>query len=435
MKKSELFSITERGIIVSGPENRLRDSGRTLVLEPVRYKELKALISQGRNNKNNELSNFIQPGYRKGQGEGLVIGHYVGLVQLKSGLTIEILPKICQDINIGKDTKERAKNVLMKMLEALKDAPYKKHGYADLQTKDMRLYEIFIRMFVDELLFLIKRGLMSDYLSTEENAKFMKGKYLVPENIRYNLIRKDLFYVKYDEFSNSRPENKLIKSTLLFLMGKTQSDRNQKNIKVCLEFLSEIPQSTNYDHDFSLCKINRLNAKYENVIKWCKIFLNNQSFTNNYGEATAIALLYSMQKLFENYLAVELKKSGIFDEITAQEHIYDLATSDNGDLFKLKPDIVARNRNQIHILDAKWKLLNNDKLSASIKQSDMYQMMSYASVYEKHNPDKKIILYLLYPRTEKFREEAQFTLNNQSETKIRIIPCDIEDIQSTFRNL
>jgi 5-methylcytosine-specific restriction enzyme subunit McrC len=178
-----------------------------------------------------------------------------------------------------------------------------------------------------------------------------------------------------------------------------------------------------------------LNAKYENVIKWCKIFLNNQSFTNNYGETTAIALLYSMQKVFENYLAVELRKSGIFDNITAQEQEYNLAQSESGDIFKLKPDIVARDSKQIHIFDAKWKLLYDEKLYGSIKQSDMYQMMSYASVYEKSEDNKNIILYLLYPRTEKFRKEARFTMNNQSGTKIRIIPCDVENIQTTFESI
>ena len=436
MKKNEVFSVSEHGIIVSGSSNRSANKGKTLILDERRYKELQEFIYECRKSKNEELSNFIKQGHRSSYGDVFVIGHYAGLIQLKTGLTIEILPKICQDIDTDIDSSNvRARKVLMKMLEALKDAPFRKHGYADLQTKDMILFEIFIQMFVEELLFLIKRGLMSDYLSTEENAKFMKGKFLVPDNIRYNLIRKDRFYVKYDEFSNSRPENKLIKSTLLFLMKKSQRDKNIKNIKVCLEHLAEIPCSTNYDNDFSKCRINRLNAKYENVIKWCRVFLNNQSFTNDFGDTKAIALLYPMQTLFENYIAVELKKSGVFDEITAQENKYSLAKFETKDIFKLRPDIVAGRDNQIHILDTKWKLLLTDKLFNSISQSDMYQMLSYATVYKKYNSDKTIILYLLYPRTEKFFTEVQFTLNNRSETKIRIIPCDIEDIQTTFRNL
>ena len=48
---------------------------------------------------------------------------------------------------------------------------------------------------------------------------------------------------------------------------------------------------------------------YEQLIKWSKVFLMNKSFMTFTGETEARALLFPMEKLFEGYVAKELKKA------------------------------------------------------------------------------------------------------------------------------
>ena len=67
--------------------------------------------------------------------------NYVGVLQTKSGLTIEILPKIAD-----KNDAERSKAVLIKMLRTLKDSPFKSSNLANLKT--IPLLESFISMFL-----------------------------------------------------------------------------------------------------------------------------------------------------------------------------------------------------------------------------------------------------------------------------------------------
>ena len=76
-------------------------------------------------------------------------------------------------------------------------------------------------------------------------------------------------------------------------------------------------------------------------------------------------------------------------------------------MFKVKPDIVIKNKNtkEIFILDTKWKIL--DKLDSKFKIStdDIYQMLSYVKIYNdryknSHTCEKAYLIYLAPNRGE-----------------------------------
>ena len=109
-----------------------------------------------------DIENFIlknsdenAPFLRIGSGVGwkfIQARNYVGVLQTKSGLTIEILPKIAD-----KNDTKRSKAVLIKMLRKLKDFPFKSSNLANLKTQNLPLLEIFVSMFLCELETLLKK--------------------------------------------------------------------------------------------------------------------------------------------------------------------------------------------------------------------------------------------------------------------------------------
>ena len=123
--------------------------------------------------------------------------NYVGVLQTKGGLTIEILPKIAD-----KNDAKKSKKVLIKMLKSLNDFPFKSSNLANLKTQNLPLLEIFISMFLCELQVLVKKGTKSDYVALEENINFLKGKLNINEQIKRNSVHKERFYVEYSEFLN-----------------------------------------------------------------------------------------------------------------------------------------------------------------------------------------------------------------------------------------
>ena len=116
---------------------------------------------------------------------------------------------------------------------------------AHLKSSKMPLLEIFITMFLDEVAKLIQKRIKSDYITKEENLKFLKGKIKINEQIKQNYIHKERFFVEFQEFLSNRVENRLIKTTLEFLYKKSKTNKNQQRIREFLFVFDEIQKSHN----------------------------------------------------------------------------------------------------------------------------------------------------------------------------------------------
>lgn len=377
--------------------------------------------------------------------------NYVGIIQTKSGV-LEILPK-CTNLDSYKEKKDKSlkvsksklnhaytisngnklytnfsyfqeykivknikvkkwysikeinfnpKNLLINMLKTLKNSPFKKSQISSLQIAKMPLFEVFITMFLDEFDSVYKKGLMRSYVNSEENRTFLKGKLLFNEHIKSNLIHKERFFTSSDEFVLDIAPNRLIKSTLNFLKSKTSS--NKFKIIKAMQMLDEVEFSKNYEKDFSF-KISRHFDYYENILSWCKIFLQNQSFAPYKGKNEAFALLFPMEKLFENYVAYMFKLANPSENIKTQSRGKYLISKNDEKCFMLKPDLYIENK---MILDTKWKIPddNEDEKKHGISQSDLYQMFAYANKYEIKE------IYLIYPLCER-----TFDLREKLKTK------------------
>ena len=330
--------------------------------------------------------------------------NYVGVLQTKSGLTIEILPKIAD-----KNDAERSKAVFIKMLKTLKNFPFKSSNLASLKTQNLPLLEIFISMFLCELEALVKKGIKSDYVALEENLNFLKGKLNINEQIKRNSIHKERFYVGYSEFLNDIKINRIIKTTLKFLYKKSNSSKNQQKIRELLFIFDEVSECEDYKNFFAKLVINRQVKHYEQTLLWCKIFLLNNSFTPHKGDDLAFALLFDMNALFESYVGNFIKKkfSGTILQ-HSEKHLVEEPKS-----FKLRPDIFLKGK---FIADTKWKIISSKD---DISQADLYQLYAYG---KKHECGK---LHLIYPKIDGIKQESM-NFKYDDEIRLEILYFDLE---------
>ena len=330
--------------------------------------------------------------------------NYVGVLQTKSGLTIEILPKIAD-----KNDAERSKAVFIKMLRTLKNFPFKSSNLASLKTQNLPLLEIFILMFLCELEALVKKGIKSDYVALEENLNFLKGKLNINEQIKRNSIHKERFYVGYSEFLSDIKINRIIKTTLKFLYKKSNSSKNQQKIRELLFIFDEVSECENYKNFFAKLVINRQVKHYEQTLLWCKIFLLGNSFTPHKGDDLAFALLFDMNALFESYVGNFIKKkfSGTILQ-HSEKHLVEEPKS-----FKLRPDIFLKGK---FIADTKWKIISSKD---DISQADLYQLYAYG---KKHECGK---LHLIYPKIDGIKQESM-NFKYDDEIRLEILYFDLE---------
>jgi 5-methylcytosine-specific restriction enzyme subunit McrC len=345
---------------------------------------------------NEETGQYLKLTSKKGFGKVLQAQNYVGLIEMKDGTSIEILPKI-KNVSI-----DESKKILLKMLRTLKKSPFKNFNKAELKSSKMPLLEIFISMFLDELSLLVRKGIKNDYIEREENLHFLKGKLQVGKQIKHNSIHKERFFVAYEEFLSDRVENRLIKTTLEYLYKKSRYNHNQQKIREFIFVFDGVKTSQDIQTDFTKVKPNRQMRDYSSVLQYAKIFLFENSFSPYKGNTTAFALLFDMNLLFESYVGVYLKKKG-----------YDVVTQDKGkylvelpNKFALRPDFVLnKDTDKEIILDTKYKNISSHK---DINQADMYQLYAYGMKYKKTKQ-----LYLIYPKSEDITLERYIYVENE----------------------
>lgn len=379
-----------------------------------------------------DVLDFIKIGYKRNMGETVTFQNYVGIIQMRNNFQIQILPKI--DFVNGQ--KDDTKAVFMKMLRSMKDFPSKAFSNANLKMDRMNLYEIFINMYLQEVRQLVKHGIRSAYVAQEDNITVYKGKLIVNEHIKRNIAHKERFYVGFDEFQVNRPENRLVKSTLLKLQKLTTSAENAKEIRQLLTAFELVNPSINYDKDFSKVVINRNTKDYEMLMKWSKVFLKNKSFTTFSGTENARALLFPMEKVFEAYVTKNMKKvfGRVNWQVSAQDKGHYLFNKLNGEAhrkFALRPDlVVTRDDGSIVVLDTKWKkLIDSKSKNYGISQGDMYQMYAYA---KKYNTSE---IWLIYPVNDTMRNHEIISFDSGDGVVVSVFFIDVVNIEDSLTSL
>ncbi len=426
--KSKLITIFEHDYLVAETDRTFVDANVKAIPQP-NFDALSNFVKDINAKTDNEqhIESWLLKPARKNKQDALKAAQYVGVIQFADGTLVEILPKLYRPQNDSFENTDNqikaARQLLLDMLKTLKDARFKNFNSANLLAKEMHLLEIFVTMFLDELDAVIKQGIRSKYILQENNLNYFKGKLLVSQNIckNHGLLHKS--YMQYEDYLPNIPENRLIKSTLVYLQKMIARSSLQKRIREALFIFDDIPASVNYKQDYALsANKSRLFSHYQTTIEWCNVFLNQQSFVTQQGNNLVKALFFDMNKLFEAYVADYLRKHEQYKVVSTQhcEHylIYDVNNNNSGRM-RLKPDIkLTGYDDKIVIADTKWKMIGQD---SDLSQADFYQMFAYYSKYNDHHDENKTVeIWLIYPKHNEITNKSLITRqyrfdNNRSD--------------------
>ena len=343
--------------------------------------------------------------------------NYVGIITTRKGTVLEILPKIglSSDENNEEKNNEKTKRIFLNMLRTWRgmgEAQFNQSNIRELPRFNM--LEVFIRLFLDNLVTLTQRGLARHYHAIEDNLACLKGRLLFPQHLRVNLANQARFYVRYDEFSADRPANRLIRSAIHKLMPVVRQPENQQllyQLKLCFD---EIPLSTQrqqWQNDWDKHRIDRSMPHYDPVMPWIRLFLFEHGLTTFVGKHVNQSLLFPMEEIFEDFVSHHFRKNQQRFGVKTQAPQEPLAQLEGKtDAFQMMPDISLMNSGKvIYILDAKWKRINEnaDDPKRDIRQADMYQLYSYG---KKYGCEK---VALIYPRTDEFKNHFHYRFDDK----------------------
>lgn len=357
----------------------------------------------------------------------LFAGNYVGIIETRKRTVLEILPKV--DFAEGE---EQTKRVFYDMLRTWRR--FRSQAvFNETQIKAVRRFdmlEVFVHLFLNNLVMLTQRGLARQYHPVEDNLPCLRGRILFPQHIRENASNRTRFYVRYDEFSANRPANRLIHSTIDRLTGTVRQPRNQQLLHQLRIGFSEIPLSTHPQSDWDRHRVDRTIRHYDAVMQWVGLFLFNHGLTTFSGKHVNQALLFPMWEIFEDFVAASFRRCGGEYSVRQQGPMEQLARRGNEGVFYMKPDISLMSGDKAEfILDTKWKRLNAEDgdLKRGVNQADLYQMF----VYGKKYGCRKVAL--VYPKTKDFQNTLHYEFDKQ--LSLTCFPFDVTEPKSSVEKI
>ncbi|VXC56625.1 5-methylcytosine restriction system specificity protein McrC [Chryseobacterium sp. 8AT] len=330
--------------------------------------------------------------------------------EVKALPEVDVLKMLTEIVKLPDATKE-----ISELLDIDWDAPKIEVSHVENDY----LSPFLIIQFIHLIKTIVKKGLKKSYYSVEENLNSrIKGKILIPQTIKQNILKNRLTYTncKYQEFGYNNIENRFLKKVLEFVKKYVST-----NDHLLSSVHSEIRNSINYIssayvlitplediREIKGIKHNTFYKQYKEAIQIGELILKNFSYSitkSNRAIKETPPYWIDMSRLFELYVFKKLIKNPEFGKIkyhwrTFGNEVDFIGFYNNSEKGKEIPIII----------DAKYKLhYENSK-----EHQDMRQVAGYArlkKVYnhfsDKANDANIIDCLIVYP-----------ILNKESELKI-----------------
>jgi 5-methylcytosine-specific restriction enzyme subunit McrC len=384
----------------------------------IKFEHDKLLIGEGGFEKRH-LTKLLQLNDRNGSiyfegiNKGVKFKQYVGVIQVDD-LLIEILPKTDKV-----SSADNWRSLLLNMLKTCKKLKATTYGSAFVKKQNINLLELYFSLYIAELNQLIRQGLIKKYKLEESNQNALRGKLLFQKNIQYNLVHKQRFFTQHQVYDINHDLHQLLFSALLVVEKLSFGKSLFEHCKLTKLFFNGITPSKNISRTIDSFELNRKTMPYKNAFELARLILLNYSPDISSGKEKMLALLFDMNKLWEEYVFIKLRNhfSGSPYTLFSQDKKYFWGNS------MLRPDIVVYNNNSKKveiIIDTKWKIINNTDISVH----DLRQMYTYSKFWNTPNT------VLLYPGNYRYNNFINFDNQYDKPNLSRCKTCFVSVIDS-----
>ncbi|MBC7458055.1 MAG: hypothetical protein H7235_07240 [Bdellovibrionaceae bacterium] len=328
--------------------------------------------------------------------------HYVGVVQV-GNLCIEILPKIDNSAIEEQRQFIQSRENLIYMLSMTQNLPLLQRDEASQSFKEENFLEFIIRSYLVNLDKQIRLGIDRKYIYRESNLKTVKGKLLLTKHLVTNGLTSLNAFVGFDEFSEDTTINRILKAGCDFILKFSASSENKLLAKRCVSAFDEVDSAKLGEMDYVKIVYSRNNTRYSILVDFAWALISKRILNPKAGDNNTFAFVFSMHRLFEEFMANLIKKNAGYFGLSAGQIAAQAAGNrrwfmtdkvDPSGRFRLKPDILilSNDGNPLIVLDTKWKklLADDEDVKNGVSQGDLYQLFAYAKIFKT---SKNILLY------------------------------------------
>lgn len=310
--------------------------------------------------------------------KGIRFNEHAGIIQV-GRTVIEILPKADKsgDANVWR-------NVLVSMLQAVGVFDVQSPGSSHLNLKAHSVLDLYFALFVQEMEYLIRRGLIKKYRRTEGNQTALKGSIQFARHISQNIVHQERFYVRCTTYDKQHELHALLYKTLQLLVRLNVPASLKSRLTVLLMDFPEVysPKILKVTEDtFRKIHFDRKTAPYRNAIKIARLLLLNYHPDISRGNHDVLAIMFNMNLLWEQFVYGSLKKyspQGSSVEAQTVKNFWQPVAG--GYPSRMKPDIILNAHTpDCMVLDTKWKNIAGQR---NPSPQDLRQMFVYMTYYK-----------------------------------------------------
>ena len=319
--------------------------------------------------------------------------HFVGSIKYKD-LQIDIYPKYLA--NSEADFEQQSVQKLIEMLAYTKQLEINIPEADAQKNRNNSFLEILIYFYAQSLFESLKRHNPHHYQQKEENLNTIRGRIDFANNIRYNSANKAKIFCRYEEFTTDNLLNQTLYFVSHLLYRKTQNEDTKELFKKIFAIYDDITLIPITYEQTKKIRLSKQQQKFFSTpFRIAQLFLEHSNINLYNSDLKNFAILFNMNKLFEEFIYEKLRNELEGEEIRVESQRskcliegfeHSQLTIDKKKY--VRTDILIKKEDRIEcIIDTKYK---DPK---EISSSDIYQMLAYARIY-KETKD----LHLIYPQ-------------------------------------
>ncbi|MCX6936457.1 MAG: hypothetical protein NTU80_00950 [Verrucomicrobia bacterium] len=373
------------------------------------------------------LPGFCSRGYRS-----IKLSEHCGLLNL-GGRILEILPKAGEHPDAA-----QGRGVLLRMLRVATDLPLHRQDAAVQTDRHAPLLEIFIRAFFEEVLLLLKGGLLRRYTERDEDLLAVRGTIQLQRQFTTLANRTDFVACRYDELTPDNRWNRLLKAGLKIVRPWIRSPDLERSWIELFAAFEDVGDEARPRALLDGLRYDRQATRYRPAIQWVERILNLLSPDLRSGAKPAPGLLFDMNLLFERVVEQRMARwasecGWIMETQDTSRYLAEIISEPKRRAYQVRPDLVFRYRGQVvAIADAKWKRPDVSTRGFILPaQPDLYQLHAYSAVFKCSQ------LALIYPWSERLHTSRPTVFELPGDEGIRprvtIIALDLTDDQFPLR--
>ena len=312
-----------------------------------------------------------------------------------SGCQLEILPKIEATGEDGTASPAALRKRLVHMLAVAHDLKIDAGAMAQLGWQRDTLLEILIRLFCRQLTDAVRQGMPRRYVHEEEDLSALRGRLDVTRQFSVLAAQPQRLACRFDALSSDIHLNQVMKAVIGKLARLAHAADNQRNLRELGFVYADITDVPPTALHWNSIVLDRTQDRWRALLSLARLLLGNRFQQTSAGASEGYALLFEMNVLFEAYVTRLVTRAVAGTDFCVsrqggQAHcLFDGPTG----RFRTRPDIIVRHGDKpVLVIDTKWKRIaaRIDDPKQGVSQSDVYQLMAYARLYEC---DRVMLLY------------------------------------------